>query len=752
MSDNPDLIRGGADADAAVEANLMVDDDSIETSLARLERRLNELEALIRDVDRRTGGKAGVTPAATTESPQRPTAHEPTTTMSPAIQATDRIGTQEQPYIPASPPARQWAFTDLEELVTGRLLAWVGGLAIVVGAIFFLSMAFSNGWIGPGARVSIGLIASVIAIGSGAWFFERREALFGHVLVAVGLGVVSLSLLAATRLYDFVPAEVGLLGALASAIVAAGIAVRAESQIVAAYGLVAALIAPPLLGASPNLATIGFLAAALIGTVIISLERTWAWLPPIAFLLSAPQVADWLVDDAAAGTGLIVLAGFWMLYALASGGEEFHTPSARLRPSSATVLLANAAFLVWVGFALLEGDLEHWRGLFLVTVAIAHGVLGGYFLKDRHDRHPFGLLAFGAGVAAISMAVPVQLGGPPVPLAWAAEATALAWLYGQRRHGYSAVVAVVLGALAVGHLFTVEYPLWEITDGVESDIPFVNASGATLAFVGFGFGLSGFLVRSSRIRSLLAVAGILLVAVAVPFELQTPWVAVAAWSMLAGGAFALTWKDAREAPTYLISAQILIAGSIIWTLASIAPISRLTVESLSSIDHPLFWSPATAALASIVAALACGSWVRRAHRDWQLWAIPAALLTVFLLSIGVVDEFQSRVGGLSSLASVQEQSQVTLSILWAVLGGIVFVVGVLRLWSITRSFGLALLALASAKVFIYDLASLDATYRVLSFIGLGVLLLASSFAYQHFMPLIERQVGPRTRLEDRPRS
>ena len=730
----------------------MADNDSIEASLARLERRLNELETLLRDVDRRTGGSTADRLAAAPEPPQRPTAHEPAITMSPAIQATDHLGAQEQPSIPASSPARQWTFTDLEELVTGRLLAWVGGLAIVVGAIFFLSMAFSNGWIGPGARVSIGLIASVIAIGAGAWFFERREALFGHVLVAVGLGVVSFSLLAATRLYDFVPAEVGLLGALTSAVIAAGIAVRAESQVVAAYGLVAALIAPPLLGASPNLATVGFLATALIGTVIISLERTWTWLPPIAFLFSAPQVADWLVDDAAAGTGLIVLAGFWVLYALASGGEEFRKPSARLRPSSATVLLANAAFLVWVGFALLEGDLERWRGLFLVTVAVAHGVLGGYFLRDRHDRHPFGLLAFGAGVAAISMAVPVQLGGPPVPLAWAAEATALAWLYGQRRHGYSAVVAVILGTLAIGHLFSVEYPFWEIADGVESDIPFLNASGATLAFVVFAFGLSSFLVRSSGIRSLLATGSILLVAVAVPFELQTPWVAVTAWSTLAGGAFALIQKDARETAPYLVAAQILIAGGVIWTLASIAPIGRLTVESLSSIDHPLFWSPATGALASIVATLAFGSWVRRAHRDWRLLAIPAALLAVFLLSVGVVDEFQGRVGGPSSLASVQEQSQVTLSILWAVLGGIVFVVGVLRLGAVARSFGLALLALASAKVFIYDLASLDATYRVLSFIGLGVLLLASSFAYQHFMPLIERQVSSRASLDETPRS
>jgi len=35
-----------------------------------------------------------------------------------------------------------------------------------------------------------------------------------------------------------------------------------------------------------------------------------------------------------------------------------------------------------------------------------------------------------------------------------------------------------------------------------------------------------------------------------------------------------------------------------------------------------------------------------------------------------------------------------------------------------------------AKVFFYDLSALERVYRILSFIALGVLLLAISFAYQ----------------------
>ena len=41
-----------------------------------------------------------------------------------------------------------------------------------------------------------------------------------------------------------------------------------------------------------------------------------------------------------------------------------------------------------------------------------------------------------------------------------------------------------------------------------------------------------------------------------------------------------------------------------------------------------------------------------------------------------------------------------------------------------------LLALAVAKVFLYDMATLEAGWRVLSLVVLGVLLLVAAFAYQ----------------------
>lgn len=51
-----------------------------------------------------------------------------------------------------------------------------------------------------------------------------------------------------------------------------------------------------------------------------------------------------------------------------------------------------------------------------------------------------------------------------------------------------------------------------------------------------------------------------------------------------------------------------------------------------------------------------------------------------------------------------------------------------------RLAGLALLLVAIAKVWTYDLAELDELPRALSFVALGLLLLVGSFAYQRIKP------------------
>lgn len=840
--------------------------DRLDARLAELEARLSRLEGGARPAH--SAEQAPPTPevtgpaAAPAPSPE-PVPPPPERTPSPPSPPAEQPAhpTREIPPQPASPRRGAWTLGDLEDLIGRRALAWLGGLALLLGAVFFLSLAFSRGWIGPAARVGIGLSAGALLVLVGARFFDRRERLFGHVLVAAGIGIVSVSLLAATRLYQLVRVELGLGGTLLTAVAAAVIAIRSGSPVVAGYGIVAALLAPPLLGASPSGVTIGYLSALLVGTKLIALYRSWRWLPPLAFVLSVPQVAEWIASDPPRSAGLAAVTGFWLLHLVAAGGEEFRVRRDTLGISSTTLLVANVTFAVWAGFRVLDGDAERWRGAFLTGLALGHGVVAAYFLRDRGERHPFGLLAAGTGIATLSLAVPVQLGGPWVPMAWAAEAAALAWLYAVRRHGYSAVLAVALGALTLAHLVTVEYPLWDIVTGRPTRLPFVNASGGTLAFCLAALGVAAWCIRSWRVRALLVTLGCTLVTYALPFELsdrpllagwatvfvvsvgiarrvvlrraesahppapgslvylvhRVPYLAAILSAELAvfhalafdlplarigldrperpftdehtlsaviliaaslaagaleGGALArsasvvvsaaiaaylmpfetqltasvVAWAgialalgvaarwDVAGRVAYQVTAGLILAFGLAVTLEEVAPPERLIVTATRVMDHPPFWSGATAALGALAAVLAAGYWeYRRSTRHARWLAFLAAVLVVYLLSVGVVDAFQRRVGGPTPLEELQKQAQVALSILWGTLGVATFVFGLARRSAAVRSFALALLSVTTVKVYLYDLAALDAAYRVLSFVGLGILLLVSSYLYQRFV-------------------
>jgi hypothetical protein len=296
--------------------------------------------------------------------------------------------------------------------------------------------------------------------------------------------------------------------------------------------------------------TLLFVAAVLVGTTGIALWRSWSWLPPVAFILAAPQAASWIGSGPEPAFGLAGIALFWLLNIVAAGGEAFRRRRDDLSASSATLLLANVAFLVWAGFQVLGGDLTTYRGFFLVLVALAHLGIGGYFVVRDGERNLFGLLAIGTGIAALTMAAPIQLGAPAVPIAWTAEAVALAWLAARRGHPYSAVVSGLLYAMAGAYLVSLYIDLEPPLTGVA----FANATGATLGFFAAGIAAGVWFARDGSLRSGLASFGLLVASVCMPQVLVPATATIAMTLLMVVGAAA--WRALPLLPSTPIAWQV----------------------------------------------------------------------------------------------------------------------------------------------------------------------------------------------------
>ena len=179
-------------------------------------------------------------------------------------------------------PARRPPQRGLEEILGGRVLAWVGGVAILLGIVFLLGIAIDRGWIDEPMRTVLGLLGSTSLLLAGVWLYERKgrtEAALAAV--ASALSGLYTTLLVGTQIYDLIPAEAGLACAGLVGIVGAALAVRWKSMVVAAIGILGALLAPVLVDSGTSGAFPGLHGdrpdGRRRGSALAEVERALAW-------------------------------------------------------------------------------------------------------------------------------------------------------------------------------------------------------------------------------------------------------------------------------------------------------------------------------------------------------------------------------------------------------------------------------------------------------------------------------------------
>jgi uncharacterized membrane protein len=101
----------------------------------------------------------------------------------------------------------------------------------------------------------------------------------------------------------------------------------------------------------------------------------------------------------------------------------------------------------------------------------------------------------------------------------------------------------------------------------------------------------------------------------------------------------------------------------------------------------------------------------------------------------------------TDLRHIDIERDFTFSALWMAYGAMLMIVGFVRRSAFVRWQALLLIAATIVKVFVYDVSQLDRGYRIVSFIVLGVLLLAISFVYQRDWLRLSARVGPQARAE-----
>jgi uncharacterized membrane protein len=282
-------------------------------------------------------------------------------------------------------------------------------------------------------------------------------------------------------------------------VVGAMIAIRWQSQFVAALGILGALAAPVLVGGDTSTLALAFMVIALIATVAVLVWQRWGWLAIGAFLISAPQLAAWAVDEDGLPLPLAVLALNWCLFVVAAIGFELRVPTSALRASSASVLLVNAGFTVALGWYLID-DRGSSTGAtaWVLALTVAHIVLGGLSFRERMSGEIAALLvAVGVGLSGVTLAL--ALDGPALVVGWSAEAAILAWVARRTGEQRALVFSGAFLALAALYALTEEAPPDALVDGVGD----LGQALVAVLSVGVAALIMGVLVERADLRMVL---------------------------------------------------------------------------------------------------------------------------------------------------------------------------------------------------------------------------------------------------------
>ena len=240
--------------------------------------------------------------------------------------------------------------------------------------------------------------------------------------------------------------------------------------------------------------------------------------------------------------------------------------------------------------------------------------------------------------------------------------------------------------------------------------------------------------EAAKIVDLLHLAlAIGFITVAIPIRLDAHWVTMG-WFVEAA---VLLWVADRVHSELL---NVFAVGALV------LGVGRLLLIDNFYVTQPIF-NNRMATYAVAIAVLGAVAWYGSRRNDDTGRAAAAVsvvalnLLALIALSREVADYYSRELASIrpqgrwnpsdwSDWQHVKIARDFTYSALWMAYGAMLMAVGFWRRSALVRWQALVLIAFTIGKVFLYDVSELDRGYRIVSFIVLGVLLLAISFVYQ----------------------
>jgi uncharacterized membrane protein len=695
--------------------------------VSKLEREVATLQNRLRAVE----GKGA------SSAPTAPRMPEPSTVPPPLIPHQPeqvRLAPTATRAMPGQPPRTDRDLLDAlhltEAQIGSRWLLYVGVLAVVVGISYFEKLAIASGWIGETARVVQGAVTGAVLTYAGVRFVRAGYALYGQMLSGTGVAVLYVVTYAAFNLYHLIarPVAFTLMAAITATAAWLGNAQRSQGLALVAVG--GGFATPFLLPSRTDaqIALFTYEGILIAGTMYLAHRRTWPVLNAVSYGLTCLTVLSWAVThyapDKYLPTELYLTLYCAMFLYIARETRGAARPVARLVEIvlwTAPVLyyLASVAILFTHGAALLVFLLAFTMAAAAVTARVAPQarllVLIAVLVPllqwiDGHASRSWLI----AGLVTVAGVYAIHL---------------LAQRHATDREGH-ALTPVDVTTLHLNGLAAFA-GAFLLIDAVDSS---ATAPAAAL-FALWNGGVALSLYQRQREQALhFAALGFTLLTAAVAIQFDGVWVTIG-WA--AEGAVVM-WLGLRERRDWLRAGGLAIFALAVFQLLD------LQLDSVT-LDQTVLMNRRAACGAFVIALVYLTAWLHRRHgapRATAFAVVTAQLLTLSLFTSEIRAFWGLRLasdGWASGTGDGRFVREPMLSITWAAYATGLIVAGIRHRYAPLRYTAFAVFAVTIGKVFAVDLARLDRLYRVSSILGLGVLLLLTSYLYHRFRGRIDEE-------------
>ncbi|MDR1859785.1 MAG: DUF2339 domain-containing protein [Bacteroidales bacterium] len=665
------------------------------------------------------------------------------------------------------------------------LLGKIGIITLVLGVAFFVKFAVDNNWINETGRIIVGLLTGAFITGVAHWLRKKYDV-FAAILTGGGFATLYITVALAFREYHVIGQGATFAALTAITVLAVAMSLLYDRKELALFALLGGYAAPLLVssGNSNHVVLFIFLLLLNAGMNFISLKKRWFSIEAVSFVSTVLFFWGWMLFDfrpqvsnpealrpviTAFGTlsadALIFGGLFFVQFYLTGLFDHFLQRSKITVFQAAAILVANLSMFLTMYYA-LRGCTHNMTGLATVALAMFNALVLCLLWRRPNVDRSLQWLLLGIVVSFVSLAAPVQLNGHIITMFWAAEAVILLLLNrktGIRLFfwGFLTVSALMLAAY-IGNIYS-DYN-YELT-------LFINRRLVTGVIVLASLILSCWLLRRRQdvysVRFLPAIALLAwITGYVVPLlEIRLQMLAV----NISDPNYDFSPSDNPLTMIRMVSWTMMYLGSVaffkirqfayykplLWTLfASIGLFAAVVSPALISFRDDVFlysmrgvaffaWKPLHFAAhylvyPGLILVVFCFVWILKFRRRywWSAWLLTA--LVVFILSVeltNTVVQLLSDVGNYERLCI--DVRTFGFPILWGFIAMLLMLWGLKRKNAKLRQIALTLFGVTLLLFYVFDVWAMSQTGRVVSFVILGIILLAASFMMQKIKGLMK---------------